>query len=69
MKTTLFRLITFILISAATTFAQQPAVFAPGGKAIHGYDPVAYFTDGKPVSGNPDPVSYTHLTLPTKRIV
>jgi YHS domain-containing protein len=25
-----------------------------GNKAIHGYDPVAYFTDGKPVQGKED---------------
>ena len=28
-------------------------VFTAGGKAIRGYDPVAYFTEGKPVKGKP----------------
>jgi YHS domain-containing protein len=31
--------------------AAEPEVFAPGGVAISGYDPVAYFTEGKPVMG------------------
>lgn len=34
--------------------ASEPEVFATGGIAISGYDPVAYFTDGKPVRGSPD---------------
>lgn len=34
--------------------ANEPEVFAPGGVAIGGYDPVAYFTDGKPVAGRSD---------------
>ena len=33
--------------------ASEPEVFATGGIAISGYDPVAYFTDGKPVRGSP----------------
>ena len=28
-------------------------VFAPDGVAIRGYDPVAYFTEGRPVAGDP----------------
>ena len=35
-------------------FANEPEIFAPGGVAIAGYDPVAYFTDGKPVPGEMD---------------
>ena len=31
--------------------AASPEVFSTNGKAIHGYDPVAYFTQGKPVDG------------------
>jgi YHS domain-containing protein len=31
--------------------AAEPEVFAPGGVAISGYDPVTYFTEGKPVMG------------------
>jgi len=29
-----------------------PALNTPSGVALQGYDPVAYFTDGKPVMGN-----------------
>lgn len=32
--------------------AQEPEVFAPGGLAISGYDPVAYFTEGHAVQGS-----------------
>lgn len=31
--------------------AAEPEVFAPGGVAISGYDPVAYFTEGRAVAG------------------
>ena len=43
---------TFYAASPAT--AAKPEIFAPGGKAIRGTDPVAYFTQGKPVAGSPD---------------
>lgn len=59
MKTILLRLTVLILFSATAAFAQQPPVFSPDGKAIRGYDPVAYFTDGKPVLGNPS-LSHTY---------
>ena len=39
-----------LVLTAAARAA--PAVFAPDGVAIRGYDPVAYFTDGKPVQGS-----------------
>lgn len=29
-----------------------PEIFVNGGAAINGYDPVAYFTDGRPVRGS-----------------
>ena len=32
--------------------AQQPEVFSKNNLAINGYDPVAYFTEGKPIKGN-----------------
>jgi len=32
--------------------AQKSATFVQGDKAIRGYDPVAYFTESKPVKGN-----------------
>lgn len=31
--------------------ASTPEVFNTGGVAIHGYDPVGYFTQGKPLDG------------------
>ncbi|MCV2873010.1 YHS domain protein [Defluviimonas sp. WL0050] len=31
--------------------AAEPEVYAPNGVAMGGYDPVAYFTDGRPVMG------------------
>lgn len=38
------------LVSARPALAIEP-VFTRRGLAIRGYDPVAYFTDGKPVKG------------------
>lgn len=32
--------------------AASPEIFATGGVAIHGTDPVAYFTENKPVDGS-----------------
>lgn len=37
----------------ASAAAHTGVVNAPGGIAIKGYDPVAYFTDGKAVPGDP----------------
>lgn len=39
------------LMAAAPARADQPMIHARSGLAIGGYDPVAYFTDGKPVKG------------------
>jgi YHS domain-containing protein len=47
-----------ILAVAAQVRAQKAEVYSPGGKAIKGYDPVAFFTDSKPVMGA-DSLSYT----------
>ncbi len=44
-------LFAFLLV-ATVSFAQKPVVFSTAGHAIHGYDPVAYFTDKKPVKGD-----------------
>jgi YHS domain-containing protein len=44
-------IVTGILITALSVCAQKSAVFEKSGKAIRGYDPVAYFTEGKPVEG------------------
>lgn len=44
----------FIMLNAV---AQKSAIFAPDGKAIRGYDPVAFFNDSRAVSGV-DSLSY-----------
>lgn len=43
---------------ANVAFAATPEVFANGGQAIRGYDPVAYFTEGKPTRGSE---AHTHM--------
>jgi len=48
----------FILTLMAHVRAQKAEVYSPGGKAIKGYDPVAFFTDSKPVMGT-DSLSYS----------
>ena len=45
------------LVGARPALAIDP-VFSHRGKAIRGYDPVAYFTAGKPVEGKP---LFTHV--------
>ncbi|MDF3011094.1 MAG: hypothetical protein K0S03_1890 [Burkholderiales bacterium] len=42
------------LMLAGAAAAQKAEVFSDGGAAIRGYDPVAYFTEGKPVKGKPE---------------
>jgi hypothetical protein len=39
---------------ARVASAETPRVFADEGVAIRGADPVAYFTQGRPVAGSPD---------------
>jgi YHS domain-containing protein len=46
-----------ILAVMARGHAQKAEVYSPAGKAIKGYDPVAFFTDSKPVMGV-DSLSY-----------
>lgn len=41
------------LLSLRPALAAEPPVYAEGGVAIDGTDPVAYFTDGGPVAGDP----------------
>ena len=45
----------FLMLGAASTFAaaKQLLNLDRSGVAIQGYDPVAFFTDHKPVKGNP----------------
>jgi YHS domain-containing protein len=40
------------LLTGLSVFAQKSATFVQSGMAIRGYDPVAYFTESKPVKGN-----------------
>ncbi|WP_192350428.1 YHS domain-containing (seleno)protein [Algoriphagus sp. Y33] len=49
MKTVL--LLAFAFFIQTVAFAQKPEVYLSDGKAIGGYDPVAYFTERKPVKG------------------
>ncbi len=42
----------FLMTSASTLFGQKSEVFKSSDQAIRGYDPVAYFTAGKPVKGD-----------------
>jgi YHS domain-containing protein len=52
MKNYVSSLLVLTLMSVTSgAFAQQ--VFTTDGTAIRGYDPVAYFTDQKPVKGDP----------------
>ena len=41
-----------IALMPQAAHAAEPQPFATGGIAINGYDPVAYFTQGKPVEGD-----------------
>lgn len=40
------------ILASTGTKAQTSAVFIKDGNAIRGYDPVAYFKEGKPVKGD-----------------
>ena len=52
---------TFVLAAAlafaAPALAQKPEVYTAGGAALGGYDPVAYFTESRPVKGD---ARFTH---------
>lgn len=43
--------VVLVLLAGTVSLAQKSSTFVHSGKAIKGYDPVAYFTDGKPVVG------------------
>ena len=43
-----------LLISLAPPVLAGGAVYTSWGTAINGYDPVAYFTEGKPIEGKSD---------------
>ncbi len=61
MKQSLFALV-FLLSGIISATAQTEEVFAPGGKAINGYDVVAFFKQSKPVVGM-DSLSYTYMDV------
>jgi hypothetical protein len=42
------------LLLAGPALAERPAISAPGGIAIRGADPVAYFTEGRYTPGRPE---------------
>jgi YHS domain-containing protein len=46
-----------LTVGFSRAHAQTSEIYAPGGKAINGYDPVAYFTLSRPVKGV-DSLSY-----------
>src|SRR4051794_26297741 len=58
MKSVIFGLF-FSIVATGSVNAQQSAVFAPAGKAVNGYDVVAFFKESKPVMGA-DSLSYTY---------
>ncbi|MEP7377538.1 MAG: YHS domain-containing (seleno)protein [Chitinophagaceae bacterium] len=41
-----------LVFACLSLIAQKSATFVQSGKAIRGYDPVAYFSAGKPVKGD-----------------
>jgi YHS domain-containing protein len=53
MKKMLFAL-SITLVTGLSALAQKSEIFTESGKAIRGYDPVAYFFKGKAVKGNDD---------------
>jgi YHS domain-containing protein len=40
-----------LLLFPFSSFGQKPEIFSDSDQAIRGYDPVAYFTEGRPVKG------------------
>jgi len=46
-----FSIIISTICFTQSVTAQSSEVFAPSGIAINGYDPVAFFTEGKPLKG------------------
>lgn len=58
----LFCLLLLTMLTAFGTNAQRSAVFATNGKAIKGYDVVAFFKEGKPVKGK-DSITYMYESV------
>ncbi|HYF33020.1 MAG TPA: YHS domain-containing (seleno)protein [Chitinophagaceae bacterium] len=44
-------MVTSAVLIGVSSLAQKASIFSHSGKAIRGYDPVAYFIEGKPVNG------------------
>ncbi|WP_316786681.1 YHS domain-containing (seleno)protein [Pedobacter frigiditerrae] len=55
----LFTITAMLLITVSMVKAQKSEIFCTAGKAIKGYDPVAFFTESKPVKGA-DSLSYSY---------
>jgi YHS domain-containing protein len=54
---TIFSSLFFILFFSLGAFAQKAEVFSNAAGALRGYDPVAYFKEGRAVAGNKE---FTH---------
>ncbi|MFZ6011249.1 MAG: YHS domain-containing (seleno)protein [Bacteroidota bacterium] len=54
-----------LIFSLSTAAWAQQEVFTKSGEAIRGYDPVAYFKEGKPVKGK-DEFKYTWKSVEWK---
>ncbi|WP_394240857.1 YHS domain-containing (seleno)protein [Vibrio astriarenae] len=50
----LFSVVALMFSFMSTAYALEPVYSDFFGKAIKGYDPVAYFTEGKPIEGDSD---------------
>jgi hypothetical protein len=50
----LFVVMLFYLLTLGPAFASEPVNKTSDGAAIKGYDPVAYFTERRPVKGSRD---------------
>lgn len=48
----LIGIVVFVFLGLSTTFSQKAEIFSTNGKAIRGYDVVAFFAESKPVQGN-----------------
>jgi len=45
-------ILSILIANISITIAQKSAIFIKNGKALNGYDPVAFFTENKPTLGN-----------------
>lgn len=47
----IIKILSLLLLASSVSLAQKSEIYAPAGIAIKGYDPVAFFTETKPVMG------------------